>query len=77
MPAYARFKIYRREIYGLALVDTGNIVRATLVSKKFWDEISGDIEEEWNFRVGTADKDGSNWKRKRIPIFPGRYTRTI
>ena len=44
LPAYARFKIFRREIYGLALVDTGNLVKATLVSKEFWDEVSGDIE---------------------------------
>ena len=50
MPAYAKFKLYKREIYGLALVDTGNLVRAKLVSKEFWDEISGDIEEECNFK---------------------------
>ena len=62
MPAYAEFKLYKREIYRLALVDTGNLVRATLVSKEFWDEISGDIEEECDFRVGTADKDGEGLK---------------
>ena len=62
LPAYARLKMFRREIYGLALVDTGNLVKATLVSKEFWDEISGDIEEQCNFRVGTADKDGEGLK---------------
>ena len=51
LPAYARFKIFRREIYGLALVDTGNLVKATLVSKEFWDEVSGDIEEQCNFSI--------------------------
>ena len=52
----------------------GNLVKATLVSKEFWDEISGDIEEECDFRVGTADKDGEGLKvkGKRIQVFPGR-----
>ena len=34
---YGKFKKYKNEIYGLALVDTGNLVTSTLVSKEFWE----------------------------------------
>ena len=32
---YVKFKLCKRDVYGLALVDTGNLVRGTLVSSEF------------------------------------------
>ena len=37
--SYVKFKLFKRNIYGLALVDTGNLVKGTLVSSKFWKTI--------------------------------------
>ena len=33
--AYAQFKWFKHDIFGLALVDTRNLVKSTLVSKEF------------------------------------------
>ena len=33
--SYVKYKLCKRDIYGLALVDTGNLVRGTLVSSEF------------------------------------------
>ena len=33
--SYVKYKLFKRDIYGLALVDTGNLVKGTLVSKEF------------------------------------------
>ncbi len=37
--SYVKFKLFKRDIYGLALVDTGNLVKGTLVSSEFWKMI--------------------------------------
>ena len=37
--SYLKFKLFKQDIYGLALVDTGNLVKGTLVSSKFWKTI--------------------------------------
>ena len=34
-----KFKLLKDDIYGLALVDTGNLVKGTLVSSEFWNTI--------------------------------------
>ena len=34
--SYVKFKLFKRDIYGLALVDTGNLVKGTSVSSEFW-----------------------------------------
>ena len=39
--SYVKYKLCKRDIYGLSLVDTGNLVRGTLVSSEFWDTIGG------------------------------------
>ena len=33
---YVNFKLFKRDIKGLALVDMGNLVKCTLVSSEFW-----------------------------------------
>ena len=52
--SYVKFKLFKRDIYGLALVDTGNLVKGTLVSSEFWGMIGGKMLEESN----TAEKGG-------------------
>ncbi len=54
--SYVKFKLFKRDIYGLALVDTGNLVKGTLVSSEFWKKIGGKMLEESNARVNTAEK---------------------
>ena len=56
--SYVKFKLFKRDIYGLALVDTGNLVKGTLVSSEFWRMKGGKMLEESNARVNTAEKGG-------------------
>ena len=56
--SYVKFKLFKRDVYGLALVDTGNLVKGTLVSSEFWRMIGGKMLEESNARVNTAEKGG-------------------
>ena len=44
--SYVKFKLFKRDIYRLALVDTGNLVKDTLVSSEFWKMIGGKMLEE-------------------------------
>ena len=60
--SYVKFKSFKRDIYGLALVDTGNLVKDTLVSSEFWKMIGGKMVEESNARVNTAEKGGKGLK---------------
>jgi len=68
-----KFKLFKRDIYGLALVDTGNLVKGTLVSSEFWKTIGGKMLEESNARVNTAEKGGKGLrvlgKGKRIRFY--------
>ena len=43
--SYVKYKLIKPDIYGLALVDTGNLVKGTLVSSKFWDMIGGKMSK--------------------------------
>ena len=56
--SYVKFKLFKRDIYGLALVDTGNLMKGTLVSSEFWKMIGGKMLEESNARVNTVEKGG-------------------
>ena len=56
--SYVKFKLFKRDIYGLALVDTGNLVKGTLVSSEFWKTIGGKMSEESQARVHTVEKGG-------------------
>ena len=53
-----KFKLFKRDIYGLALIDTGNLMKGTLVSSAFWKMIGGKMLEESNARVHTVEKGG-------------------
>ena len=44
-PEYARFKIKQRNIFGLALIDSGNLVHSSIVSAEFWDAIGGKLNK--------------------------------
>ena len=58
--SYVKFKLFKRDIYRLALVDTGNLVKGTLVSSEFWKMIGGKMLEESNSRVNTVEKGGKD-----------------
>ena len=47
--SYARFKVKQRNIFGLALIDTGNLVHTSLVSGKFWEAIGGRINRAMDY----------------------------
>ena len=53
--SFARFKVNQRNPFGLALIDTGNLVHSTIVSGKFWEAIGGKISYSMDYKVGTAD----------------------
>ena len=54
--SYVKYKLFKRDIYGLALVDTGNLVKGTLV-------LQGEkMSTKSNARVGTAEKGGKGLK---------------
>ena len=52
---YARFKWFICDIFGLALVDTRNLVKITLVSKEFWDLMGGKVTMKCDMHGGTAE----------------------
>ena len=56
--SYVKFKLFKQDIYWLALVDTGNLLKGTLVSSEFWKMIGGKMLEKSNARVHTAEKGG-------------------
>ena len=43
--SYVKYKLFKLDIYGLALVDTGNLVKGTLVSREFWEMIGGKCQQ--------------------------------
>ena len=53
--SYVKFKLFKQGLYGL---DTGNLVKGTLVSSEFWKMIGGKMSEESNARVNTEEKGG-------------------
>ena len=52
---YAKFKMKQRNIFGLALIDSGNLVHSSIVSAEFWEAIGGKLDQVMDYRVGTAD----------------------
>ena len=53
--AYAKFKMKQRNIFGLALIDSGNLVHSSIVSADFWEALGGKLDHAMDYRVGTAD----------------------
>ena len=52
---YTRFKVKQRNLFGLALIDTGNLVHSAILSGEFWQAIGGKISNSMDCKVGTAD----------------------
>ena len=45
----------QRNIFGLVLIDTGNLVHPAIISGEFWEAIEGRINRSMDYKVGTAD----------------------
>ena len=41
--SFVRFEVKQRNIFGLALIDMGNLVHSAIVSGDFWESIRGKI----------------------------------
>ena len=53
----------QRNLFGLALIDTGNLVHFALVSGEFWEAIyGGKISNSMDYKVETADIKVNNYK---------------
>ena len=52
--SYARFKVKQRNIFGLALIDRGNLVHPSIESAEFWEAIEGRINRTMDYKVRTA-----------------------
>ena len=52
--SYVKFKLFKRDIYGLALVYTGNLVKGTLVSSEFWKMIGGNLQKLKGAKIFTS-----------------------
>ena len=44
-----------RNIFKLALIDTGNLVHSAIVSGEFWEARGGKISNSMDYKVGTTD----------------------
>ena len=53
--SYAKLKVKQRNLFGQALIDTGNLVHSARVSREFWKAIGGKINSSMDYKVGTAD----------------------
>ena len=53
--SFACFKVKQQNIFGLALIDTENLVHSGIVSWASWKSIGSKISSPMDHRVGTAD----------------------
>ena len=53
--SFACFKVKQRIIFGLAFIDTGNLVHSAIVSGDFWETIMGKISSPMDHRVETVN----------------------
>ena len=53
--SFARFKVKQRNLFGLALNDTGNLVHSPIVAGEFWEAKGGKISHSMDYKVGPAD----------------------
>ena len=53
--SFVRFQVKQGNLFGLALIDTGNLVHSAIVSGEFWVAIGGKISNSMNYKVGTAE----------------------
>ena len=45
----------QRNIFGLALIDSGNLVHPSILSTDFLEAIGGKLNHAMDYKVGTAD----------------------
>ena len=53
--SFACFKVKQRNIFGLELMNTGNLVHSAIVSGDFWESIGGNISKAMDHKVGAAE----------------------
>ena len=53
--SFTCFKVKQQNIFGLALIDTGNSVHSAIVLELFWESIGGKMSSSMDYKVGTAD----------------------
>ena len=53
--SFACFKLKQRIMYGLVLIDKGNLVHSAIVSLGFWESIGGKINSPRYHQVGSRD----------------------
>ena len=51
---FARFKVKQRNLFGLVLIDIGNLVHSAIVSGEFWEAMGGKISNSMDYKVGTV-----------------------
>ena len=51
----ARFKVKQRNLFGLVLIDLGNLVHSAILLGKSWEAIGRKISNSMDYKVGTAD----------------------
>ena len=52
---YERFEVKQRNLFGLALINTGNIAHSAIVSSEFREAIGGKVINSIDYKVETAD----------------------
>ena len=52
---YARFKVKQSNLFGLVLIDTGNLLHSAIISGVYWKAIGRKISNSMDCKVGTAD----------------------
>ena len=50
-----RFKVKQRNLFGLALIDTGSLVHSSIISGEFWEAIGWEISNFMDCKAGTTD----------------------
>ena len=53
--SFACFKVKQQNIFGLALLDTRNLVHSAIVSVEFWEFIGGQMIKSMDYKVGSAN----------------------
>ena len=48
------FKVKKRNLFVLALIDTVTLVHSVIVSGEFWETIGGKISNSMDYKVGAA-----------------------
>ena len=70
--SFAQFKVKQRNLFRLALIDTGNLVHSMIVSVKFCESIGGKISNSMDYKVGTAHSQSKGLQVLGIGE-PGQY----